>query len=78
MHFIKVVPFWAEDKEDAWAQVVKTRLLRDDEEFAAMARWNAENRGNDGTHCAGNRSYTCYKGKMVSIYIDAFFRHVPT
>ena len=78
MHF-QVVPFWAEDKEDAWAEVVKTRWLREDEEFAAMARRNAENRGNDGTHYAGNRSYTRFKGKMVCIYIDAFiFRHVPT
>ena len=78
MHF-QVAPFWTEDKEDAWAAIVTRRWFREDEEFAAVARRNAANRGDGGTHCAGNRSYTRYKEKIVCIYIDAFiFRHVPT
>ena len=78
MHF-QVVPYWAEDHEDAWAEVVRTRWLKEDEQFAAVARRNAENRGDDGTHCAGNRIFYRFKGKMVCIYIDAFiFSHVPT
>ena len=80
MHF-QVVPFWAEDKEDAWAEVVRMRWLREDEEFTAVARRNAENRGDGGTHCAGNLSFGRYKGKMVCISMErpAFIsRHVPT
>ncbi|XP_071680701.1 uncharacterized protein [Lolium perenne] len=34
-----------------------------DEDFAAVARRNAENRGDGGTHCGGNLSYERYKGK---------------
>ena len=67
MHF-QVRPEWTEGREAAWMQVIKTRWLRDDEEFAAVSRRNAENRGNGGTHCAGNRSYDHFKEKMVCIH----------
>lgn len=78
MHF-QVVPVWAENKKDAWAELVRTRWLRENDEFAAVARRNSENRGDGGTHCAGNRSYQRFKGKLVCVYIDSFvFRHVPT
>ncbi|XP_071681863.1 uncharacterized protein [Lolium perenne] len=42
------------------------RSLRQDEEFAAVSRRNMENRGTGGTHCAGNRDYTRFKGKKVA------------
>lgn len=29
-----------------------------------------ENRGTGGTHCAGSRDYTRYKGKKVCIYME--------
>lgn len=69
MHF-QVVPDWAKGHLDAWEEVVRTRWLREDEEFAAVARRNAENRGDGGTHCAGNRSFDRFKGKIVCIYIE--------
>ena len=50
-----------------------TKWLKEDEEFAAVARRNAENRGDGGTHCAGNRSYTRFKGKMVLLHTHLFF-----
>ncbi|KAK1630677.1 hypothetical protein QYE76_004992 [Lolium multiflorum] len=46
--------------------LVGHQWLREDEEFAAVSRRNMENRGTGGTHCAGNRDYTRYKGKMVA------------
>ena len=67
MHF-QVAPEWTEGREAAWRQVIKTRWLREDEEFAAVSRRNAENRGDGGTHCAGNRSYDRFKEKMVCIH----------
>ena len=78
MHF-QVIPEWAEPHQDAWEEVVRTRWLRQDEEFAAVSRRNMENRGTGGTHCAGNRDYNRYKGKVVCIYMErpAFIsRHV--
>ncbi|KAK1678262.1 hypothetical protein QYE76_039110 [Lolium multiflorum] len=48
---------------EAWEEMVRTRWLKMDEDFAAVARRNAENRGDGGTHCGGNLSYERYKGK---------------
>ncbi|KAK1631130.1 hypothetical protein QYE76_005445 [Lolium multiflorum] len=61
--YMSVIPDWAEPHAEAWEEMVRTRWLKMDEDFAAVARWNAENRGDGGTHCGGNLSYERYKGK---------------
>ena len=66
----QVCPEWAEQHREAWEELIRARWLRQDEEFAAVSRRNMENRGTGGTHCAGNRDYTRYKGKMVCIYME--------
>ena len=80
MHF-QVAPGWIEGRDDAWRELIRTRWLKEDEEFAAVARRKAENRGGGGTHCTGKRSFERFKGKMVCIYMElpAFISpHVPT
>ncbi|KAK1621138.1 hypothetical protein QYE76_026655 [Lolium multiflorum] len=62
--YMSVIPDWAEPHAEAWEEMVRTRWLKMDEDFAAVARRNAENRGDGGTHCGGNLSYERYKGKM--------------
>jgi hypothetical protein len=64
LHF-QVVPVWAEDKADAWREAASTRWLKEDEKFAAVAERNANNRGHDGTHRAGNRTEERYMEKLV-------------
>nr|XP_051212322.1 uncharacterized protein LOC127329982 [Lolium perenne] len=61
--YMSVIPDWAEPHAEAWEEMVRTRWLKMDEDFAAVARRNAENRGDGGTHCGGNLSYERYKGK---------------
>ncbi|KAK1669701.1 hypothetical protein QYE76_057860 [Lolium multiflorum] len=61
-----VCPEWAEQHREAWEELIRARWLREDEEFAAVSRRNMENRGTGGTHCAGNRDYTRFKGKKVA------------
>ncbi|XP_071678229.1 uncharacterized protein [Lolium perenne] len=63
--YMSVIPDWAEPHAEAWEEMVRTRWLKMDEDFAAVARRNAENRGDGGTHCGGNLSYERYKGKTV-------------
>ncbi|KAK1628375.1 hypothetical protein QYE76_002690 [Lolium multiflorum] len=62
-NYMSVIPDWAEPHAEAWEEMVRTRWLKMDEDFAAVARRNAENRGDGGTHCGGNLSYERYKGK---------------
>jgi hypothetical protein len=69
LHF-QVVPEWAESHREAWAELVSMRWLRADEEFAAVSMRNSENRGDGGTHRAGNRSFDRFKGKMVCAYME--------
>ena len=42
----------------------------EDQEFAAVARRNTENRGDGGTHYARNRSFERFIGKLVCIYME--------
>jgi hypothetical protein len=51
-------------------ELVSTRWLRADEEFAAMSMRNSDNRGDGGTHYAGNRNFDRFKGKMVCTYME--------
>ncbi|XP_071676781.1 uncharacterized protein [Lolium perenne] len=62
----QVCPEWAEQHREAWEELIRARWLREDEEFAAVSRRNMENRGTGGTHSAGNRDYTRFKGKKVA------------
>ena len=74
------MPGWANGKEDAWEALAK-RWLGEDAEFKAVSLRNQANRGDEGTHCAGNRNHDRFKAKMVCIYMErpAFIsRHVPT
>ncbi|KAK1604158.1 hypothetical protein QYE76_027831 [Lolium multiflorum] len=64
--YMSVCPEWAEQHREAWEELIRARWLREDEEFAAVSRRNMENRGTGGTHCAGNRDYTRFKGKKVA------------
>ncbi|XP_071680346.1 uncharacterized protein [Lolium perenne] len=64
--YMSVCPEWAEQHREAWEELIRARWLRQDEEFAAVSRRNMENRGTGGTHCAGNRDYTRFKGKKVA------------
>ncbi|KAK1684049.1 hypothetical protein QYE76_044897 [Lolium multiflorum] len=48
--YMSVIPDWAEPHAEAWEEMVRTRWLKMDEDFAAVARRNAENRGDGGTH----------------------------
>ncbi|XP_071679936.1 uncharacterized protein [Lolium perenne] len=68
--YMSVCPEWAEQHREAWEELIRARWLRQDEEFAAVSRRNMENRGTGGTHCAGNRDYTRFKGKKVCIYME--------
>jgi hypothetical protein len=68
LHF-QIIPEWVERHADAWEEEVRTRRLGHDEDFTVMARRNAENRGDSGTHCAGNCSYECCEGKTVCIHL---------
>nr|XP_051229915.1 uncharacterized protein LOC127347807 [Lolium perenne] len=61
--YMSVIPDWAEPHAEAWEEMVRTRWLKMDEDFAAVARRNAENRGDGGTHRGGNLGYERYKGK---------------
>jgi hypothetical protein len=69
LHF-QVVPEWAEAHREAWAELVSTRWLRADAEFTAVSMRNSDNQGDGGTHCAGNRSFDHFKGKMVCTYME--------
>ncbi|XP_071679320.1 uncharacterized protein [Lolium perenne] len=71
--YMSVIPDWAEPHAEAWEEMVRTRWLKMDEDFAAVARRNAENRGDGGTHCGGNLSYERYKGKTVSTCADGHY-----
>ncbi|XP_071681354.1 uncharacterized protein [Lolium perenne] len=64
--YMSVCPEWAEKHREAWEELIRARWLRLDEEFAAVSRRNMENRGTGGTHCAGGRDYTRFKGKKVA------------
>ncbi|KAK1692814.1 hypothetical protein QYE76_009511 [Lolium multiflorum] len=64
--YMSVCPEWAEQHREAWEELIRARWLRQDEEFAAVLRRNMENRGTGGTHCAGSRDYTRFKGKKVA------------
>nr|XP_051199994.1 uncharacterized protein LOC127313523 [Lolium perenne] len=66
--YMSVIPDWAEPHAEAWEEMVRTRWLKMDEDFAAVARRNTENRGDGGTHRGGNLSYERYKGKTVCIH----------
>ncbi|XP_071684935.1 uncharacterized protein [Lolium perenne] len=68
--YMSVCPEWAEQHREAWEELIRARWLRQDEEFEAVSRRNMENRGTGGTHCAGNRDYTRFKGKKVCIYME--------
>jgi hypothetical protein len=73
LNCFQVVPEWAENKRDAFEAVVRGRWLLEDEEFRARAEQNKSNRGEDGTHCAGNRNYDRFKEKMVTFLL---YHHV--
>ena len=79
MHF-QVVPDWADGTRlDAWKELVKTRWLLEDQEFAAVARRNAKNRGEGGTHRGGNRSFQRFFEDLVCISMEqvlVIFCHV--
>ena len=62
---------WADGvRLDAWKELVEKRWLKEDAEFAAMAMRNADNRGDGGTHCGGNRSFERFMAKLVCIYME--------
>lgn len=68
MHF-QVIPDWAERKADAW-EVLVSRWVGEDPEFAVVSERNRENRGSEGTHSAGNRNHFLFKEKLVYIYME--------
>jgi len=61
------MPDWADGKEDAWEALV-ARWCGEDEEFNALSERNKKNRGDGGTHRAGNRDIARFKEKQVYIY----------
>ena len=66
-----MVPDWADGvRLDAWKELVEKRWLKEDAEFAAVAMRNADNRGDGGTHCGGNRSFERFMAKLVCIYME--------
>ncbi|XP_071684909.1 uncharacterized protein [Lolium perenne] len=60
--YMSVIPDWAEPHAEAWEEMVRTRWLKMDEDFAAVARRNAENRGDGGTHCGETSATSATRG----------------
>ena len=70
MHF-QVVPDWADGARlDAWKELVRTRWLKEDEDFAAVAERNAKNRGEGGTHRGGSRNFQRFFDDLVCISME--------
>ena len=67
---------------DAWEEVARNEVAQGRRRsLQPVAKRNAINRGDGGTHCAGSRNFERFKAKLVCIYMErpAFnSRHVPT
>ncbi|KAK1644860.1 hypothetical protein QYE76_062665 [Lolium multiflorum] len=72
-----VCPEWAEPHKEAWEELIRARWLKMDEEFAVVSRRNIENRGTGDTHCAGNRDFNRYKGKVLAEATPGVVLHDP-
>nr|XP_051229239.1 uncharacterized protein LOC127347050 [Lolium perenne] len=58
--YLKVMPLWCENKEDAFEALV-ARWVGEDADFNAKSVRNKANRGTGGTHSAGSRSTERYR-----------------
>ncbi|XP_051215695.1 uncharacterized protein [Lolium perenne] len=58
--YLRVMPLWCENKEDAFEALV-ARWVGEDADFNAKSVRNKANRGTGGTHSAGSRSTERYR-----------------
>nr|XP_051197414.1 uncharacterized protein LOC127310817 [Lolium perenne] len=58
--YMKVMPLWCENKEDAFEALV-ARWVSEDADFNAKSARNKANRGTGGTHSAGSRITERYR-----------------
>ena len=59
-----MAPEWADDHLDAFEELVK-RWKGENADFKALSDRNKKNRGNEGTHSAGNRCHGRVMQKLV-------------
>ena len=77
---MQVIPDWADQKKEAFKELIKN-WRGENPDFNAVSDRNKANRGIEGTHSAGSRSADRYQQHMVHIYMEQaqfFSLHVPT